>query len=144
MLTLICPSQRPQNLPVYGSCQNRRHGISYLLPDLPRSESICHGKRLQAGKLPIRESPSAGWVVVELAAPAGHRPRLLVGVKGDPAAIAQAAVQRALYIVVCGSWRDAGDDGVDGFEFFETRARETVCGLGEGGERFSWSAGISR
>ena len=134
---LIRLPQRPQNLPIYRPGQNRRNRIANLLPDLPRSKPISHGKCLQARKLAVGESSSAGRVIVHVTTAAGYCSGRLVGVKGDSASVAQTPVQSTLDVVVQDARGDTGDDGIDRFESLETGAWESMGGFGESWQSFS-------
>lgn len=139
-LLLIRLPQRPQDLPVYRPCQNRGNRIANLLPDLPRSKPISHGKCLQTRKLAVGESSSAGRVIVHVTTTTGHRSGRLVGVEGDSVSVAQTPVQGTLDIMVQGARGNTGDDGIDGLESLEAGSRESMGGLWESWQSFSGAA----
>ena len=139
-LLFIRLPQRPQDLPVYRPRQNRGNRIANLLPDLPRSKPISHGKCLQARKLAVGESSSAGRVIVHVTTSTGHRSGRLVGVERDSAPVPQSPVQGTLDIMVQGARGDTGDDGIDGLQSLETGSRESMGGLWESWQSFSGAA----
>ena len=137
---LIRLPQRPQNLPIYRPGQNRRNRIANLLPDLPRPKPISHGKCLQARKLAVGESSSAGRVIVHVTTSTGHRSGRLVGVERDSAPVAQSPVQGTLDIMVQGARGDARDDGVDRLESLKAGSWESMGGLGKNRQSLSGAA----